>query len=344
MKRLFAGDQLDHYKIESEVASASMSSVFRAIDLRAGKQVAIKVPSPKAECDPVFFDRFHREAEICRKLNHDSVVKVFDDHRRSRLYLVEEWVEGRLLRTILSEQARLPFDRVVRLAMEICVALDYMHSQGVVHRDLKPENIIVDSSERVKIIDFGLASITGARRLTFGKLSQIMGSPDYISPEQVRGKRGDGRSDLYALGVILYEMLTGQPPFSGSNLLALMNARVDNDPTPPREINPEISPQLQAIVCRALARDPQDRYSSAAELAWDLSHQDQVACQLDPFSQAKAKKQGGDPIERFLQFVKRFPDAFFSGAIRAKPVVEPPRQSPSRQSPSPPDYPSSSLG
>ncbi len=305
MKQLFPGDQLDHYKIESEVASASMSSVFRAVDLRAGNQVAIKVPSPKAECDPIFFDRFHREAEICRKLNHASVVKVFNDHRRSRLYMVEEWVEGRLLRTIMSEQERLPFDQAVWLVTEICVALDYMHSQGVVHRDLKPENIIVDSLERVKIIDFGLASITGARRLTFGKLSQIMGSPDYISPEQVKGKRGDGRSDLYALGVILYEMLTGQPPFSGSNLLALMNARVVSDPTLPREINPDISLQLQAIICRALARDPQDRYSSASELAWDLSHQDQVAQSPDPFSGSKDKKQRWAWIGRFLHFVKR---------------------------------------
>jgi eukaryotic-like serine/threonine-protein kinase len=306
MKRLFPGDQLDHYKIESEVASGSMSSVFRAIDLRASKQVAIKVPSPKAECDPIFFDRFHREAEICRKLDHASVVKVLDDHRRSRLYMVEEWVEGRLLRTILFEEGKLPSDRAVRLAMEICVALDYLHSQGVVHRDLKPENIIVDSLERAKIIDFGLASITGARRLTFGKLSQLMGSPDYISPEQVKGKRGDRRSDLYALGVILYEMLTGQPPFSGSNLFALMNARVENDPTPPREINPEISLQLQAVVCRALARDPQDRYSSASELAWDLSHQDQVVYGLDPFPGSKDRKRGGGRIGRFLQFVKNY--------------------------------------
>jgi serine/threonine-protein kinase len=305
MQRLFPGDQLDHYKIESEIASGSMSSVFRAIDLRANKQVAIKVPSAKAECDPVFFDRFHREAEICRKLNHASVVKVLEDHHRSRLYMVEEWAQGRLLRDIMSEQGRLPLDRAVRLATEICVALDYMHSQGVVHRDLKPDNIIVDSAERVKVIDFGLASITGARRLTFGKLSQIMGSPDYISPEQVKGKRGDARSDLYALGVILYEMLTGQPPFWGSNLLALMNVRVDNDPAPPREINPEITPQLQAIVCRALAREPRDRYSSAAELSWDLSHQDQVAYGPDPFPVETGKKHGWGWIGRVFQYVKQ---------------------------------------
>ncbi len=160
--------------------------------------------------------------------------------------------------------------------MEICAALEYMHSQGVVHRDLKPENIIVDAENRIKIIDFGIASTAGARRLTFGKLSEVMGSPDYISPEQVKGKRGDARSDLFALGVILYEMLTGQVPFSGPNVFAVMHDRVVNHPVPPREINPAISPQLQEILYRALERDPKNRYASARELAWDLSHQDRV--------------------------------------------------------------------
>ena len=222
-----------------------------------------------------------------------------------KVILVTEWVEGRLLRQILAEQGKLPINRAVWFALEICVALDYMHREGVVHRDLKPENIMVDSSDRVKIIDFGIASNAGSRRLTFGKLSHVMGSPDYISPEQVKGKRGDGRSDVYALGVILYEMLTGRAPFTGSNPFAVMNARLGNDPTPPREINPEVSPQLQAIVCRALARDPQDRYATASKMAWDLSHQDQVAVQVAPFAKSKdVKKQSWDWVRRFLHLAK----------------------------------------
>src|SRR5450631_3618728 len=128
MQQLNPGDRVDHYQIESLVALGGMASLFRATDLRTNRQVAFKVPHPAAECDPVFFDRFHREAEIGRKLNHPAVVKVFDDHRRSRLYMVTEWIEGRLLRHILSEQGKLPFDRAVWLTMEICVALDYMHS------------------------------------------------------------------------------------------------------------------------------------------------------------------------------------------------------------------------
>ena len=276
MKQLNPGDHIDHYQIESVVAAGGMASIFRASDVRTGQPVALKVPHPEAECDPVFYDRFNREAEIGKKLDHPAVVKVLHHDHRKRLYMATEWAEGRLLRQILAEEGKLPFDRAVWIAMEICVALEYMHSQGVVHRDLKPENIIVDAEDRIKIIDFGIASTVGARRLTFGKLSHVMGSPDYISPEQVQGKRGDARSDLFALGVILYEMLTGQVPFSGPNVFAVMHDRVVNHPVPPREVNPAITPQLQEIVYRALERDPKSRYASAREFAWDLSHQDQV--------------------------------------------------------------------
>jgi eukaryotic-like serine/threonine-protein kinase len=276
MTPLHPGDQLDHYQIESVVASGGMASILRAIDTRSGRTVAIKVPHPQAECDPVFYDRFQREIEVAAQLDHPSILKVLDREGSSRLYMAMEWVEGRLLRQILGQQGRFPIERAVWIATEICGALDHIHSHGVVHRDLKPENIMLDAEDRIKIIDFGIASHAGARRLTFGKLTQTMGSPDYISPEQVRGKRGDARSDLYAVGVILYEMLTGQAPFTGANLLAIMNDRLVNHPRPPRELNPAISPQLQEIVYRALERDPKKRYASAREFAWDLSHQGQV--------------------------------------------------------------------
>jgi serine/threonine-protein kinase len=185
-------------------------------------------------------------------------------------------VEGRLLRQILNEQPKLPPERALRIALNICEALEYIHSQGVVHRDLKPENIMVDAEDHIKLIDFGIAAHTGARRLTFAKFTPTMGTPDYISPEQVKGKRGDARSDIYALGVMLYEMLTGKVPFSGPNAFIIMNDRLLNNPIPPREIDPTISPQLQEIIYRALERDPKNRYARAGEFAWDLEHQDQV--------------------------------------------------------------------
>jgi serine/threonine protein kinase len=253
-----------------------MASIFRATDLNTGRQVAIKVPHPEMESDPVFFDRFHREEEIGQALDHPSVMKVFTDAEHSKIYMVMEWVDGRLLRQILSEKRKLPADRAVRITLGILDALSYIHSHGIVHRDLKPENIMVDENDNIKLIDFGIAGKEGARRLTFAKLSQVMGTPEYISPEQVKGKRGDARSDIYAMGVMLYEMLTGKAPFQGPNPFAIMNDRLLNNPVPPREIDPSISPQLQEIIYRALERDPKNRYATAREFAHDLEHQDQV--------------------------------------------------------------------
>jgi serine/threonine protein kinase len=276
MPPVHTGDQLDHYSIDSLVARSGMASIFRGTDLRTGQPVAIKIPHPEMEGDPVFFDRFQREQEIGKTLDHPGVIKVLDDAERSQLYMVMEWVDGRLLRQILVENGKLPVDRAVRIALAICGALEYIHSHGVVHRDLKPENIMVDAQDRIKLIDFGIAAKAGSRRLTFAKLSQVMGTAEYISPEQVKGKRGDARTDLYSLGIMLYEMLTGKPPFSGDNAFLVMNDRLLNNPVPPREIDPGISPELQEIIYRALERDPKNRYVSAHEFAWDLEHQDQV--------------------------------------------------------------------
>ena len=276
------GDKLDGYELEDVVAISGMATVFRARDVKSGVQVAIKVPHPEVESDPTMYDRFRREEEIGTRIEHPGVMKVFANPERTQVYMVMEWLEGRLLRQVLSEEKKLPAERATKLMVGICEALEHVHAHGVVHRDLKPENIMVTEGDEIHLIDFGIAASAGARRLTFTHFSESMGTPDYISPEQVRGKRGDARSDVYALGVMLYEMLTGVVPFSGPNPFAVMNDRLLNQPVPPRELEPSIPAELQEIVYRAMEREPKNRYASAREMAHDLLHQEEVGVAARP--------------------------------------------------------------
>jgi eukaryotic-like serine/threonine-protein kinase len=266
------GEKLDHYRIDGVIARSAAATIFRAIDSRTERRVAIKVPHPELEADPTFSDRFRREQGIGEQLNHPGLMKVVSDQDRSRPYIVMEWFEGKPLSQIMAEE-RISSDRAVRIVLEICRALEYIHNHGIVHRDLRPAHMLVDAGDRIKLIDFGAAGQeAAARRITFTSISQLTGGSEYISPEELKGKRGDARSDVYAVGIILYEMLTGKRPFPGGEAVD----RILNHPVPPREINPALSPQLQEVIYRALEREAGNRYANAHDFARDLEHLDQV--------------------------------------------------------------------
>jgi serine/threonine protein kinase len=268
------GSLVDFYRVEEIISRDEMFSVYRATDTRNQRTVAIKIPTALVDGDSVLYDRLQREAEIGQRLNHPSILKVLPDEHRSGTYLVTEWRQGNSLSKVLSEEKLSP-ERAVKLMIAILDALKYIHVNGVFHRDLSPDSIMVDANDRILILDFGLAGAVAARRLTYTNMSASL-SASYISPEQVQGKRGDARSDIYAAGVIFYEMLTNKLPFVGDNALAAMNARLTALPMPPSVANPAVSPQLQEVIYRALEKDPRQRYASAREFKHDLEHLDQI--------------------------------------------------------------------
>ena len=272
-----AGKVLDNYRIDAPVAESGMAAIFRATDLRDGRRVALKIPHFAMEADPALFDRFKREEAIGIALDHPNVMRIYADDERTRVYMVMEWVEGRLLRQVMFEAGKMPVERAVHITLGILKALEYIHKNGVVHRDLKPENIMLDPQDGIKLIDFGIASQEGAKRLTYAGFTQTMGSPDYISPEQVKGKRGDARSDIYSVGY--HALRDALRPHSFQWPIA---ARGD-------ERSPDQSSAAAArgraqhhaadaggALDRALERDPKTAIHRRSPFAQDLEHLDQV--------------------------------------------------------------------
>jgi serine/threonine protein kinase len=255
------------------VSRSNMASIFKAYDLKTYEAVAIKAPLLSVESDLGGYERFKREEEIGLSLDHPSILKFIKvDGEKSRPYLVMEFVEGETLAERMARIKPMPENEAARIVSGVCDGLDYLYRRGIVHRDLKPQNIILCRDGSLRLIDFGLARAVKSRRLTFVGLTSVMGTPDYIAPEQVKGRRGDHQSDVYSLGAILYEMVTGTPPFEGENPYVIMNMRLTGDPQAPRALNPKLTPVMEEIILHAMERSPGQRYLSALVMKRELDN------------------------------------------------------------------------
>jgi serine/threonine-protein kinase len=277
--RFEPGQSIDRYVITSPLGVGGMSEAYLAKDGNSGGSVVLKLPHPQLLGDPSAYTRFEREIEIGRRLVHPNVQRVLGTGRIPGTiapYIVLEYVEGESFRTYLNEHKPLSISQAVDFANQLAQALGYCHQQGVVHRDLKPENVLITSDGVLKLMDFGIALLEGAKRVTWGSFSPAVGTPDYMAPEQVRGERGDERTDVYAVGVILFEMLAGEVPFHGDNPLSIMSQRVNQEAPRVDRLRREVPPPLVAVVNRAVRRDPARRYPSMGALAHDLTNLDSV--------------------------------------------------------------------
>ncbi|MDQ2885770.1 MAG: serine/threonine protein kinase [Chloroflexota bacterium] len=273
------GTQVDHYEIVRMLGRGGMNRVYLANDLQNQQNIVLKFPNDDLIGNVAVFERYKREAEIGNRLNHPHIQHLLNmGEQRREHYLVMEYIDGRTLRAVMDEYAPgpMPVQEVLRIITQVCDALLYSHEHGVYHRDIKPENVMIQEDGNVKIIDFGVALLEGARRVTWRGLSSTVGTPDYMSPEQLKGERGTAGSDIYAVGAMMYEMLCGHPPFEGENVFAVMNLHVSQDPPSILECNPHLSPSLATVVMRAIRRDPEKRYKSMQEVLHDINNLEEV--------------------------------------------------------------------
>ncbi|MFC4005195.1 Stk1 family PASTA domain-containing Ser/Thr kinase [Prauserella oleivorans] len=265
----------NRYELGDTLGYGGMSEVHHGHDVRLGREVAVKILRADLARDPQFQERFRREAQNAAALNHPAIVAVYDtgeaDTEYGPLpYIVMEYVEGRTLRDIVKTEGPMSQKRAMEVMADVCAALDFSHRHGIVHRDVKPANVMITRNGAVKVMDFGIARAVHDGQAAMTQTAAVIGTAQYLSPEQARGERVDARSDVYAAGCVLYELVTGEPPFTGDSPVAVAYQHVREDPKPPSAVNPAVSPELDAVVLKALAKGAANRYQSAAEMRSDL--------------------------------------------------------------------------
>src|ERR1039458_9163035 len=260
----------ERYELNHLIARGGMAEVYRAHDRLLDRPVALKVLFPELSVDRSFVERFRREAQAAANLSHPNIVPVFDWGEDAGAYfIVMEFIDGRPLSSILKTAGPLSADRAAAVGGHVAAALGYAHKHGVIHRDVKPGNVLITDDGQVKVTDFGIArAINTEESLT--QTGAVMGTATYFSPEQAEGIGVDARTDIYSLGVVLFEMVTGRPPFLGDTPVAVASKHVRDHPPAPRELNPSIPPTFEAIILKSMAKDPAHRYATAEELRADL--------------------------------------------------------------------------
>ena len=269
----------DRYELGEPLGRGGMAEVLEGRDMRLGRRVAVKILRPDLAKDPAFQSRFRREAQSAASLNHPNIVAVYDtgedilnDDTGSSIvpYIVMEYVDGQTLRQLLASGRRLLPERALEITAGALAALDYSHRHGIVHRDIKPANVMLTRTGDVKVMDFGIARALADASATMTAASAVMGTAQYLSPEQARGEVVDARSDLYSTGCLLYELLTGRPPFTGDSPVSVAYQHVSEQPQPPSQVDPAVPPSLDGLVLKSLEKDPNDRYQTAADFRSDV--------------------------------------------------------------------------